>query len=86
MSQTTVGALKIEPTGHYIWMRNQPAQLLVIYNNGYNYQDPRVLDAMLPYYASAFGNPHSRTHAYGWECEEAVETARKVISTLSRLC
>jgi cysteine desulfurase len=40
--------------------------------------DPRVLDAMLPYYTDFFGNPHSRTHAYGWESERAVEDARKV--------
>ncbi|TGZ60180.1 hypothetical protein CRM22_008679 [Opisthorchis felineus] len=44
--------------------------------------DPRVLDAMLPYYVSHFGNPHSRTHAYGWECEEAVENARKQVADL----
>lgn len=41
-------------------------------------QDPRVLDAMLPYFVTQYGNPHSRTHAYGWESEAAVEHARKV--------
>ena len=41
-------------------------------------QDPRVLDAMLPYLTNFFGNPHSRTHAYGWESETGVEEARKV--------
>ena len=40
--------------------------------------DPRVLDAMLPYLTDQYGNPHSRTHAYGWEAEKAVEDARKV--------
>lgn len=40
--------------------------------------DPRVLDAMLPYFVTQYGNPHSRTHAYGWESEAAVEHARKV--------
>ena len=40
--------------------------------------DPRVLDAMMPYFTTKFGNPHSRTHAYGWEAETAVETARQV--------
>jgi selenocysteine lyase/cysteine desulfurase len=40
--------------------------------------DPRVLDAMLPYLTDQYGNPHSRTHAYGWEAEQAVEHARKV--------
>ncbi len=40
--------------------------------------DPRVLDAMLPYFTHKYGNPHSRTHQYGWESEKAVETARAV--------
>lgn len=44
--------------------------------------DPRVLDAMLPYLTSLFGNPHSRTHAYGWESEKAVEDARKEVADL----
>ncbi|GJC79438.1 cysteine desulfurase, mitochondrial [Colletotrichum liriopes] len=44
--------------------------------------DPRVLDAMLPFYTGIYGNPHSRTHAYGWESEEAVETARQHIAKL----
>ncbi|KAA0197035.1 Trna splicing protein [Fasciolopsis buskii] len=44
--------------------------------------DPRVLDAMLPYYVCNFGNPHSRTHAYGWLCEAAVEKARKQVADL----
>jgi len=42
------------------------------------FQDPRVLDAMMPYMTQSYGNPHSRTHMYGWESEEAVETARQV--------
>lgn len=40
--------------------------------------DPRVLDAMLPYMTEIYGNPHSRTHQYGWETETAVENARAV--------
>lgn len=44
--------------------------------------DPRVLDAMLPYFTDQFGNPHSRTHAYGWEAEQAVEEARQHIAAL----
>ncbi|KAI0672906.1 cysteine desulfurase NFS1 [Trametes maxima] len=44
--------------------------------------DPRVLDAMLPYFTDQFGNPHSRTHAYGWEAEKAVEDARKYVADL----
>lgn len=44
--------------------------------------DPRVLDAMLPYLTSFYGNPHSRTHSYGWESEKAVEEARKKVANL----
>ncbi|XP_055295355.1 cysteine desulfurase, mitochondrial [Sitodiplosis mosellana] len=44
--------------------------------------DPRVLDAMLPYLTNYYGNPHSRTHQYGWESEKAVETAREQVATL----
>ncbi|XP_033169936.1 cysteine desulfurase, mitochondrial [Drosophila mauritiana] len=44
--------------------------------------DPRVLDAMLPYLTNFYGNPHSRTHAYGWETESAVEKAREQVATL----
>ncbi|CAG5978158.1 unnamed protein product [Menidia menidia] len=44
--------------------------------------DPRVLDAMLPYQVNYYGNPHSRTHAYGWESETAMETARKQVADL----
>jgi cysteine desulfurase len=44
--------------------------------------DPRVLDAMLPFYAGLYGNPHSRTHAYGWETDKAVETAREHVANL----
>lgn len=44
--------------------------------------DPRVLDAMLPYFVGVYGNPHSRTHAYGWESEKAVEDARKHVADL----
>jgi len=44
--------------------------------------DPRVLDSMLPYLTSMYGNPHSRTHQYGWESEQAVETARAQVAEL----
>ncbi|KAJ6678882.1 CYSTEINE DESULFURASE MITOCHONDRIAL [Salix viminalis] len=44
--------------------------------------DPRVLDAMLPYYLARYGNPHSRTHLYGWESDQAVETARCQVADL----
>ena len=44
--------------------------------------DPRVLDAMLPYFTGLYGNPHSRTHAYGWETEKATEQAREHVANL----
>jgi len=44
--------------------------------------DPRVLDAMMPWYGSRFGNPHSRSHSYGWEAEEATEKARAQVASL----
>lgn len=44
--------------------------------------DPRVLDAMLPYLTGMYGNPHSRTHAYGWESEKAADQAREHIARL----
>lgn len=44
--------------------------------------DPRVVAAMLPWFTEGFGNPHSRSHAYGWEAEAAIEIARERIADL----
>ncbi len=44
--------------------------------------DPRVVEAMLPYFTEVFGNPGSRNHKFGWDAEEAVDKAREQIATL----
>ncbi|MGW9063847.1 IscS subfamily cysteine desulfurase [Achromobacter animicus] len=44
--------------------------------------DPRVVDAMVPWLYENFGNPASRSHAFGWESEEAVERAREQVAKL----
>jgi len=44
--------------------------------------DPRVVDAMIPFLREDFGNPASRSHAYGWKAEEAVEAARGHVADL----
>ncbi len=44
--------------------------------------DPRVVDAMIPWLREHFGNPASRSHAWGWEAEAAVEKAREQVAAL----
>lgn len=44
--------------------------------------DPRVLDAMMPFLLGSYGNPHSRTHQFGWEAEAVVEEAREQVANL----
>ena len=44
--------------------------------------DPNVLESMMPYLTSSFGNPASNSHILGWEAAEAIEIAREQISKL----
>ncbi|RYD52665.1 MAG: IscS subfamily cysteine desulfurase [Sphingobacteriales bacterium] len=51
-------------------------------NNATTPLDPRVLDAMMPYFTQHFGNAASRSHAFGWAAEEAVDYAREQVAKL----
>ena len=51
-------------------------------NNATTRTDPRVVDAMLPYFSEIYGNAASQSHAFGWTAAEAVATARKQVAAL----
>jgi cysteine desulfurase len=61
---------------------NEPTKPVYLDYQATTPMDPRVLDAMMPYFIEKFGNPHSRNHHHGWEAEEAVEKSRKQVADL----
>jgi cysteine desulfurase len=63
-------------------MTERRRQPLYLDNHATTPVDPRVRDAMMPYFNDIFGNPHSGSHAFGWQAAEAVEMAREQIATM----
>lgn len=61
---------------------NRSIQPVYLDNQATTPTDPRVVEAMLPFFTERFGNPHSTAHAYGWDAEEAVERAREDLAAL----
>ncbi|CBK24185.2 Cysteine desulfurase Nfs1 [Blastocystis hominis] len=65
----------------FTWMQAYLLDLLP-HNQATSRMDPRVLQTMLPYFTEDYGNPHSRTHIFGWSAAQAVEKAREQVAQL----
>ena len=63
-------------------MRNRQTNPIYLDYQATTPTDPRVVDAMLPWFTEKFGNPHSADHRHGWEAAEAVDEARDQIARL----
>jgi len=59
---------------------NRPAQPIYLDYQATTPTDPRVVDAMTPWFFERFGNPHSAEHKYGWDAAEAVDQAREAVA------
>lgn len=60
---------------------NRPAQPIYLDYQATTPTDPRVVDAMTPWFFERFGNPHSAEHKYGWDAAEAVDQAREAVAS-----
>jgi len=62
--------------------QSRPGRAIYLDSQATTPLDPRALDAMMPYMTGMYGNPHSKTHAYGWESDAAIEVAREQVASL----